>query len=497
MENQIDNIIAECETARQSNMTREQIEKESDSAKSPFLQKFHEDLNFLNEIDALRKANVKFSVAVTRLNQPKKLKSIQKIYLQREDFLPFLDGKLVETNKGLLVPVADSPLNMEILITKVLGMTPRLNTLKNKYMLGDKDPSQDPLDELMGNVQTINERFIEDGDQNKIANAAKDYRLLFSDKHIEQVLWSIADKNKFHPFKSYVESKAWDGTDRISQLSATITIREQFRINASCYDMYLQRWLIGVVAKVYHPGSQNTVLTLHGDQAVGKSRWIRKLMGIDGCYGEGLLDPNNKDHILKHLDFILFHASELDGTTRKADIAALKDYFTKEDISERPAYGRYDRVGKSICSFAASVNEGQFLNDITGSRRYLVIPVESIDHNHTIDMQQVYAQAKHLLDAGERYWFQTDEIATINENNSAFNVEDHIDELSAKIEPGEDEMALTAIFQMFVDRHKSPGRAELTKLGTMLTKKGIQKQRKMVNGTKLTLYFIKKPTPKY
>jgi hypothetical protein len=444
---------------------------------SQVVQEFNEHINFFAEVETLKASGLKFSVTVTRLNQPKKLRSIQRIYLQREDFLPFLDGKLIETNKGLLVPVADSPANMEILITKVLGMTPRLNTLKNKYMLGD--------------------RFIEDGDQNKIANAAKDYRLLFSDKHIEQVLWSIADKNKFHPFKSYVESKAWDGTDRISQLAATITIREQFRTNASCYDMYLQRWLIGVVAKVYHPGSQNTVLTLHGDQAVGKSRWIRKLMGIDGCYGEGLLEPTNKDHILKHLDFILFHASELDGTTRKADIAALKDYFTKEDISERPAYGRYDRVGKSVCSFAASVNEGQFLNDVTGSRRYLVIPVESIDHNHTIDMQQVYAQAKHLLDAGERYWFQAEEIATINENNSDFNVEDHIDELSAKIEPGEDEMALTAMFQMFVDRHKTPGRSELTKLGTQLTKKGIQKQRKMVNGTKLTLYFIKKPTPKY
>ena len=78
-----------------------------------------------------------------------------------------------------------------------------------------------------------------------------------------------------------------------------------------------------------------------------------------------------------------------------------------------------------MASFVASVNGNDFLTDPTGSRRFLPFEVLSIDIERAkvISMDNVYAEAKALLNIGFRYWFDDDEIAELYRESEEFQVQ--------------------------------------------------------------------------
>ena len=80
-------------------------------------------------------------------------------------------------------------------------------------------------------------------------------------------------------------------------------------------------------------------------------------------------------------------------------------------------------------SFAGSVNTAQFLNDTTGSRRFLCFEVENIEYAHNIDINKVYAQALFLFTNGFRHWFNQEEIKEINQNNEQYQLRSPEEEL--------------------------------------------------------------------
>jgi putative DNA primase/helicase len=57
------------------------------------------------------------------------------------------------------------------------------------------------------------------------------------------------------------------------------------------------------------------------------------------------------------------------------------------------------------------------LLDKTGNTRFWVIPVTSIDYNHGVDTQQLFAQLKQKLDAGATWWLKPKEDARLEELN--------------------------------------------------------------------------------
>ena len=53
----------------------------------------------------------------------------------------------------------------------------------------------------------------------------------------------------------------------------------------------------------------------------------------------------------------------------------------------------------------------QFLNDLTGNRRFLCFEVEHINTQHGIPLDQLFAQLLSLYERGFQYWFNEEEIA--------------------------------------------------------------------------------------
>lgn len=166
-----------------------------------------------------------------------------------------------------------------------------------------------------------------------------------------------------------------------------------------------------------------TVIVFSGKQGLGKTTWIEKLMPAElkQYIFSGTINPNNKDTLIHLAECMLINLDELENLNR-TEIGSLKELITKTHIRMRKAYGHNNENMPRRASFAGSVNTAQFLNDTTGSRRFLCFEVEHIEYQHEIDINLCYAQAYKLFQAGFRHWFNQEEIKEINANNEQYQI---------------------------------------------------------------------------
>jgi predicted P-loop ATPase len=151
----------------------------------------------------------------------------------------------------------------------------------------------------------------------------------------------------------------------------------------------------------------------------------------------------------------------------------------------RRAYGHNNETMPRRASFAGSVNTAQFLNDSTGSRRFLCFELEGIQYQHEVDIDNVFSQALYLFKTGFRYWFDQDEIKNITENNEQYQLRSPEEELLLTwFEPCESEKA-NAFLNASQIAAKLAERAKLTindsvinKLGKALKKHNFQRIKK-------------------
>jgi hypothetical protein len=234
----------------------------------------------------------------------------------------------------------------------------------------------------------------------------------------------------FHPFRDYLKlQEPWDGKDHIEMLADSIKAQ-----NPDFWEIALKRWLVAFVASILNPKIINQqVIVLCGGQGIGKTTWIMNLIPdeLKEYTFSGTINPSNKDSLSLIAEMILINLDEMDNMNRN-DSGTLKSLITTKQVTLRRAYGRFNETKPRIASFVGSVNDRQFLNDPTGSRRFLVIDVESIDYQLEFNLGQVYQQAIHLFENGFKYYFDKEDIELIEENNSAFQKTSFEEELLLK-----------------------------------------------------------------
>jgi len=224
-----------------------------------------------------------------------------------------------------------------------------------------------------------------------------------------QRVWvAEALRNRYHPVKDYLNRLKWDGRDHMSALAQCLTsddkpITYPTGFTAPLHAVYLLRWMIGAVAKVLEQ-AQNLALVFDGPQDLGKSavaRWL--CSGLPDYFIEAPIRPDDKDADVRLMSHLVWEISELDSTTRRADVSALKAFLTKQTVTVRKAYGRIDTVKPALASFIGTVNGAPgFLADPTGNRRFLVTTLKAIDWRYTdLDVNQLWAQAVQLYRDGE------------------------------------------------------------------------------------------------
>ena len=234
--------------------------------------------------------------------------------------------------------------------------------------------------------------------------------------------------HQYDPFKDYFDDlkNNEDETDHILNLANTITTTKQ-----ELWQVCFKKWFVAMVACVTNEKAINqTVIVFSGKQGVGKTTWIEKLIPkpLKDYMFSGTINPNNKDTLIHLAECMLINLDELENLNR-TEIGTLKELITKTHIRMRKAYGHNNESLPRRASFAGSVNTAQFLNDTTGSRRFLCFEVEHIEYTHNIDINLAYAQAKQLYKEDFRYWFNQEEIKEINANNEQYQIRSPEEEL--------------------------------------------------------------------
>lgn len=238
---------------------------------------------------------------------------------------------------------------------------------------------------------------------------------------IPSILETLADRNPSNPVANWISSKPWDGTDRLTYFANTLTVQNGY--DKKLRDILIRRWLISAVAAVLQPQGFycRGILTLQGPQSIGKTSWFRALVP-DVLLREQVLkldhhlDAGNKDTLITAISHWIVEIGELDSSLKK-DVARLKGFITGHQDKIRKPYGRTDAHYPRRTVFCASVNDHEFLVDPTGNTRFWTIPVTKIDYQHTIDMQQVFAQVVVLFRQGESWWLNQEEEELLEAHN--------------------------------------------------------------------------------
>jgi putative DNA primase/helicase len=335
----------------------------------------------------------------------------------------------------------------------------------------------------------VNVRSISDIVAAKIRMQLRDIGLAKKIAAAEDAYVAEAEKNAYHPVRDYLDSLKWDGGNHIAALSdclessdPPVVYRDGSRV--PLHAVYLHRWLVGAVAKVY-TGSQNPMMVWDGGQGIGKStlaHWIGS--GLPGYFIEGPINVSDKDSDIRLISRWVWEVSELDATTRKADQSALKSFITKEVVTVRKAYGHHDIIKPAMASLIGTVNNTSgFLADESGSRRFMITKLDRISLRYKdLDVNQVWAQARALYQEGEGWILRGEEAAAQRARNNEYEVESTLDDWLDKyfiFDRAHDKpiSLVDVIDAMGIDGMRLSGseKAQAMELARVLSRKGARK----------------------
>ena len=241
-----------------------------------------------------------------------------------------------------------------------------------------------------------------------------------------------------HPLREYVLSCrpfTDDQPDWIGMLSGQVKVeggeREQ-QLWGDCF----RRWFVAMVASWLEDEVVNQqVLVLVGRQGIYKTTWLEHLLPPElRAYGCKMANSTqlNKDERLRIAEYGLIALDEIDAMSAR-ELNVMKSVITASDISERAAYGYTKERRIRLASFCASGNKQEFLTDLTGNRRWLPFHTLSIQNPFytTLPYEQLYAQARYLIENGYQYWFDMDDIDTLEQHNDAFRAQENEEQLLA------------------------------------------------------------------
>ena len=252
-------------------------------------------------------------------------------------------------------------------------------------------------------------------------------------KDLDDTIEEFAYIEQYHPFENYIRSVKWDGIGRFKDLCDTVTVSDKFRY---VWPKYLKRWLVQTIQAGCgwkNPKQMSGVLIFVGRQNLGKTEWLKSLAPEPYRQEGVVLDLRGytaKDTVIRATMFPIVEIGEMDATFRVSDIAALKNFLGLSHDVYRAPHGRKTRRWPRASSYFGSVNNTQFLNDETGSRRFWPVTVHKVNHNHDINMQQVWAEAYTWWKSGMQWWLDDEENELRRVNSQVYQVIDTSVELA-------------------------------------------------------------------
>lgn len=197
----------------------------------------------------------------------------------------------------------------------------------------------------------------------------------------------------YNPIQNYFENlPKWDGkTDYIGNLANYV-----HPLDRDNFNKHFKKWCVRTVkcALIERYFNKQAFVLVHKAQNSGKSSFCRFLCPepLSQYLAEDI--SNDKDARILLCKNFLINLDELSSLAKK-EINTLKSYFSKDQINERLPYDRKNTILPRISSFIGSTNRDTFLDDETGSVRWLCFQITGINWNYRneVNIDLVWAQA--------------------------------------------------------------------------------------------------------
>lgn len=240
---------------------------------------------------------------------------------------------------------------------------------------------------------------------------------------------ALAERDAYNPAVEWINSRPWDGKDRIGELFECLTVADPSKAQISW--ALFRKWILGAVAILTRRADkfEHVLVLVDPNGGIGKTRFFNTLCPREFQADGVTLETDNKDSVLQVVSKWLVELGEIGATFNRSDIEALKAFLSRAADEVRPPYSRATNQYLRRTAFFGSVNNVRFLVDDTNNRRFWPIEVTAVDYQHKIDMQQVWAEALVWIERGDIWHLTPDENRAVGEYNEGFRSMDRVEEL--------------------------------------------------------------------
>lgn len=218
---------------------------------------------------------------------------------------------------------------------------------------------------------------------------------------------------KSNPFEKYFQSieSLWDEPvhgDYIQKFTDYVKVIGQER-----FALQFKKWLVRCVACSLREDffNKQALIFVQEQQNSGKTTLTRFLVPekLKNYCAENI--SVDKDSLIALSQNFGIIQDEL-STLSKTEINAQKTLMSKSYIKVRHPYDKKPKMEPRRASIWGSTNKAEFLNDVTGTVRWLCFTVLEInwDYKRDIDMDLVWSQAYRLYLSDFKYEMSADEI---------------------------------------------------------------------------------------
>ena len=230
---------------------------------------------------------------------------------------------------------------------------------------------------------------------------------LTSEKKIETAIGIVANENKYHPIRDFLNSLAWDGTERIR-----FCLRHFLGADVDDYTYEaLKLFMLGAITRAFKPGSKfEIMLCLVGGQGAGKSTFFRLLAVRDEWFSDDLRKLDDDNVYRKLQGHWIIEMSEMMATANAKSIEEIKSFLSRQKEVYKIPYETHPADRPRQCVFGGTSNALDFLPlDRSGNRRFIpvmVYPEQAEVHiledeaASTAYISQMWAEAMEIYRSG-------------------------------------------------------------------------------------------------
>jgi predicted P-loop ATPase len=290
------------------------------------------------------------------------------------------------------------------LIEQRFGDRLRFNTLKKRIEFDGEayDPSSAKIDLMVDH----------------------DLALKGSREDISDSLIKIAKQRSYNPVGEYlkaVHQQYGDSTGILNDIA-----ERHLGASEPIYQVMIRRFLIAAVARAFEHGcKQDCALILQGGQGHFKSTFFEVLASKE-WFTDSITSVAGKDERLKLHRFWILEWSELESIFKRSDISQVKAFVSSQVDDVRAPYARDSLELARPSIIVGTTNEGQFLADTTGNRRFWVVPIKKPMDIPKLrkERDRIWAAAVSLYKAGEQWWLTDDESQEVDIQRGQFESTD-------------------------------------------------------------------------